>query len=141
MQEMRDIIGNRTLKDIMIPGTHNAGSYEPYRPERNTPKIRYQICQDEDIFNQLVYGNRFLDLRVIFQHVAGSKEKFWISHGILRTNNSVRDVLTQVKRFLDNTNEIVIMDIHLFYMGLIDSWVEDRHKKLMNLIMELSDIT
>lgn len=135
MQEMRDIIGNRTLKDIMIPGTHNAGSYEPYRPERNTPKIRYQICQDEDIFNQLVYGNRFLDLRVIFQHVAGSKEKFWISHGILRTNNSVRDVLTQVQRFLDNTNEIVIMDFHLFYMGFIDNWVKDRHKELMNLII------
>lgn len=72
---------------------------------------------------------------MIFQHVAGSKEKFWISHSILRTNNSVRDVLSQVKRFMDNTNEIVIMDFHLFYMGFIDSWVDDRHKELMNLIV------
>ncbi|XP_035228828.1 PI-PLC X domain-containing protein 1-like [Stegodyphus dumicola] len=135
MQEMRHIIGNRTLKELMLPGTHNAGSYEPYRPDRNTAKVRYQICHDEDIFNQLVYGNRFLDLRVIFQHVAGSKEKFWITHNILRTNNTVKDVLAQVKRFLDNTNEIVIMDFHLFYMGFIDSWVDDRHKELMSLIV------
>jgi len=135
MYEMRDVIGNRTLKDLMIPGTHNAGSYEAYRPDRNTAKIRYQICHDEDVFNQLVYGNRFLDFRVIFQHVAGSKEKFWITHSILRTNNSVRDVLSQVKRFLDNTNEVVVIDFHLFYMGFIDSWIDDRHKELMNLIV------
>ncbi|KAF8770592.1 PI-PLC X-box domain-containing protein like [Argiope bruennichi] len=137
MYEMKDIIGNRTLKDLMIPGTHNAGSFEHYRPDRNTPKIRYQMCQDEDVFNQLVYGNRFLDLRVIFQHVAGSKEKFWITHNILRTNNSVREVLQQVKRFLDNTNEIVIMDFHLFYMGFLDSWVDDRHKELMKMVISI----
>ncbi|CAL1261986.1 unnamed protein product [Larinioides sclopetarius] len=137
MYEMKDVIGNRTLKDLMIPGTHNAGSYEPYRPERNTAKIRYQMCHDEDVFNQLVYGNRFLDFRVIFQHVAGSKEKFWITHNILRTNNSVRDVLQQVKRFLDNTNEIVVMDFHLFYMGFLDSWIDDRHKELMKMVLSI----
>ncbi|GFU90404.1 hypothetical protein TNCV_1328581 [Trichonephila clavipes] len=135
MYEMKDVIGNTTLKDLMIPGTHNAGSYEAYRPERNTAKVRYQMCHDEDVFNQLVYGNRFLDFRVIFQHVAGSKEKFWITHNILRTNNSVREVLSQVKRFLDNTNEIVIIDFHLFYMGFIDSWVDDRHKELMKIVL------
>ncbi|XP_054717027.1 PI-PLC X domain-containing protein 1-like isoform X2 [Uloborus diversus] len=137
MNEMQDVIGNKTLKDLMLPGTHNAGSYEPYRPDRNSAKIRYQICHEEDVFNQLVYGNRFLDFRVIFQHVAGSKEKFWITHNILRTNNTVREVLMQVKRFLDNTNEIVIIDFHLFYMGFIDSWVDDRHKDLMNMVVNI----
>ncbi|GFS54218.1 hypothetical protein TNIN_123481 [Trichonephila inaurata madagascariensis] len=110
---MKDVIGNKTLKDLMIPGTHNAGSYEAYRPG-GTPRGRCaNDAHDEDVFNQLVYGNRFLDFRVIFQHVAGSKEKFWITHNILRTNNSVREVLSQVKRFLDNTNEIVIIDFRL----------------------------
>lgn len=119
----------------MLAATNHIAQKETLR------KSNFRSAKMKTYSTSLFYGNRFLDLRVIFQHVAGSKEKFWISHGILRTNNSVRDVLTQVKRFLDNTNEIVIMDIHLFYMGLIDSWVEDRHKKLMNLIMELSDIT
>lgn len=137
MQDMKDIIGTRTLKELMIPGTHNSGSYEPYMLDRDTPRRRYQICQDENVFNQLVYGIRYLDLRVIFQSVKGNKEKFWICHNILRTQNTIYDILLQVKRFMDNTNEIVVLDFHRFYMGFAAYKVDERHEKLKNMIVTL----
>lgn len=59
MGESYEYLKDKALKDIFIPGTHNAGSYEVGYKESSARLLRkYIICQDESIFNQLVYGNR-----------------------------------------------------------------------------------
>lgn len=51
-------IGSRNILEIAIPGTHNAASYEIAR-FMNFPRFdKYIYCQDESIWNQLVYGIR-----------------------------------------------------------------------------------
>lgn len=59
---MRDNYGHikdKAIKDIMIPGSHNAGSYEiGYSLDTRSIIKKYVICHDESVFNQLAYGIR-----------------------------------------------------------------------------------
>lgn len=63
---------------------------------------------------QLIYGARYLDIRV--GRYPNSDEIFWGNHGPIRIV-PLRDVIRDVKLFLDNTNEIVIFDIQEFPVG------------------------
>lgn len=117
------ILKDRSLKDIMIPGTHNAGSYEfgVTRLDSRAMLKKYVTCQDETVFNQLAYGIRYLDIRVSYENIPRSSHKLWIVHGILRTEVSLEDVLLQIRDFLDaTTHEIVIIDFHRFERGFED---------------------
>jgi len=123
MEENIKTLKDRSLKNVMIPGTHNAGSYE-FGQSRLDPRAmlkKYVTCQDETVFNQLAYGIRYLDIRVSHEKVIRSPEKLWIVHGILRTEVSLADVLLQVRDFLEaTTHEIVIIDFHRFERGFED---------------------
>lgn len=53
----REVLGSTPLYDLFLPGTHNSGSYREYQGRSSdTVFMRYLICQDEDIWHQLVYG-------------------------------------------------------------------------------------
>lgn len=52
-------IGHRSLLELALPGTHNAGSYEMAANRRFARLDKYIYCQDESIWNQLVYGVRY----------------------------------------------------------------------------------
>lgn len=134
-------IETRSLPSLMIPGSHNSGTY-PKQLDKSVLHIinKYQMNQDECIFNQLIYGIRHLDLRVGYSKVKQRPERFWIYHDIFRTEISISDVLKQVKRFLDLTShEIVIMDFHRFTVGFQNensSIQKERHSKLIDLIFK-----
>ena len=49
-----------SLDQMMIPGTHNSGTYKRSRDI----VFKLVTTQDEDVWSQLVFGNRYLDLRV-----------------------------------------------------------------------------
>ena len=77
----------------------------------------FTITQDESIFNQLVYGIRYLDMRVGYYNVSGSDEHLWVVHDLFRTELTVRSAAAQVKEFLRAApKEIVIFDFHRFVM-------------------------
>lgn len=57
---------------------------------------------------------RYIDLRVGFYKT--TDEKFWANHGIARLH-PLTDILTQIKQFVDATNEIVIVDFQEFPIG------------------------
>ena len=62
MEETMGQIGHRSLLQLALPGTHNAGSYE-IPAKMNFARIdKYIYCQDESIWNQLIYGIRLVDL-------------------------------------------------------------------------------
>lgn len=132
-------IGGRSMTTLMLPGTHNSGTYARNLDKSVLQMInKYQINQDESIFNQLVYGIRHLDLRVGYTKVKGRSEKFWIYHDIFRTDVALDDVLEQVRRFLElTTHEMIVMDFHRFTVGFQNENVavqRERHAKMIDML-------
>ncbi|XP_023220953.1 PI-PLC X domain-containing protein 1-like isoform X2 [Centruroides sculpturatus] len=109
MNKNRKYISNLSLTELMIPGTHDSGSYAtfPYDDGIVTIISRYVYAQEERIFNQLTYGIRYFDLRV-----ARVNHQFIIQHGSIITKNTLEEVLSDVLDFVETTKEIVILDFH-----------------------------
>lgn len=131
-------IKSKALTQLKLPGTHNSGAYTVgYRWKSVSQWLedRYTICQDESIFNQLVWGIRYLDLRVMNRPKNG--EDFWIAHDTFRMDHTLRSVLEQVKHFMDMTkSEIVIIDFHRFPEGFNKN-PHVMHNKLLHMIEEI----
>jgi hypothetical protein len=75
---------------------------------------RYSVNQGEDVWNQLLYGVRYLDLRIGYYE--NTPEKFWIVHNFVKMN-PLYVTVQDVRKFVRETNEIVIMDFHRFPEG------------------------
>ena len=83
MRDHGDVLGDVAVADLLLPGTHNSGSYRHYHGRRaDSVLARYLICQEEDVWSQLVYGVRYLDLRV--GHYPDLAEPFWLNHNYAR---------------------------------------------------------
>lgn len=116
MNSMRNQLGNRKMRQLFLPGTHDSASYK-YNFDPNqmeTLVTRYSLTQDDDIMSQLIHGIRYLDIRVGYYR--SNNDKFWANHGISRLH-PLSDVLRQVKEFVDGSNEIVILDFQEFPVG------------------------
>ncbi|XP_054167639.1 PI-PLC X domain-containing protein 1-like [Oppia nitens] len=146
MQNSLPIIGDRPLTELVIPGTHDAGSYEKYDPNIKDDLKNFVITQDECIYNQLVYGIRYMDLRVGYHNVTDSTERLWIVHSLYRTNLTVRSLCQQIREFLMAApHEIVLVDFHAFVNGFEDEDDEDilwsRFREWFDLVSdELRDL-
>lgn len=116
MNEFKDKIKDAKIRNLFIPGTHDSGSYRSdFRlVEHETIAPKYAYTQDEDIRSQLIHGIRYFDIRVAYYLL--DKNHFWVNHGVYKMNPLV-DILRHVKEFVQNTNEIVIFDIHEFPFG------------------------
>ena len=107
MEYYSDLIGKLTLTEMTLPGTHDAGTYEPVSIF-GAPWIRTQSLS---LSKQLQYGIRVLDLR-IGQNSPGD---YIIVHDTWRTKYSLNSALTEVTQFIDSTKkEIVVLDFHRF---------------------------
>ncbi|KAF7496484.1 hypothetical protein SSS_00775 [Sarcoptes scabiei] len=119
MQKLLDLIENRTLSELMIPGTHDASSFTKYNYFDYT-------FDDESIYNQLAYGIRYLDFRVAVYNQTNRShpfpwrlyEEFWMVHDIQKNSIKLSEALEQVRKFIvRTTHEIVIVDFHRFVHG------------------------
>ncbi|XP_031839276.1 PI-PLC X domain-containing protein 1 isoform X1 [Nomia melanderi] len=127
MKERQNILGPRRISEIFLPGTHDSASYA----EDDTGNFitNNAVTQDTDILGQLIHGVRFLDIRV--GHYPLSSEIWWTNHGPLYRSVPLKTVIDQVKQFLNNTEEIVIMDFHEFPVGFNDIAI---HRKLVSYL-------
>lgn len=65
--------------------------------------------------SQLIHGIRYLDLRVSSNpHLT---DRWWINHGVVRIQ-PLKNILNYVKKFVQKTKEIVILDFHGFPAGI-----------------------
>lgn len=97
---MSNIRGDALLKDVVIPGSHDAGA---------TDMMWMARTQDRDIADQLACGTRYFDLRVGIK-----KGELRIFHGPIYSLK-FNDVMTQVRDFLDaNPSETIILDFQQF---------------------------
>ncbi|CAH1400963.1 unnamed protein product [Nezara viridula] len=131
---------NLELTSLFIPGTHNSGSYR--RAETTGQRDssgRYIITQDQNLWQQLVYGVRYLDLRIGYysQRKNGSEtseddSSFWINHDLIKIRQLL-PLLDDLKQFMKKTKEeIVILDLHRFPLGFTGR--PFRHQHLVKLL-------
>uniref|UniRef100_T1HBM1 Varsurf_PPLC domain-containing protein n=1 Tax=Rhodnius prolixus TaxID=13249 RepID=T1HBM1_RHOPR len=144
MQDNRLSIGNLAVTSLFLPGTHNSGCYK--RGETLSQKDasgRYILTQDQTIWNQLVYGIRYLDFRIGYypskKNVSESDHScFWINHDLIKVRPLV-PVIQQLKEYLEKAkDEIVIIDFHRFPLGF--SGRIARHVQLVDYLeLELKE--
>lgn len=116
MNDMRAHIGSFKFHELFVVGTHDSGSYRlNFDPKRNETLVsKYSITQDDDVRSQLMHGIRYLDIRI--GHYRATQPPFWVNHGISR-QQPLNEILTQVRDFVLETNELVIFDIQEFPVG------------------------
>jgi hypothetical protein len=61
---MSRIPDQRELRDVIMPGSHDAGVWPEVLEKKNLPKAQWAICQNGDFFAQATCGSRFFDCRV-----------------------------------------------------------------------------
>ena len=108
---------------------------------------RYSSQQEENVWDQLLYGIRYLDFRVSYH--ANTQEKFWLNHDLVQMNPLYKAVqvieinapsnqfvllyqiliikyfsfdnfdtlVKDIRRYLSATKEVIIMDFHRFPSG------------------------
>lgn len=106
MSDIRDQLKSQRIGNIFIPGTHNSASFD------GVPKFLHDIIlnQDRSVWTQLVFGIRYLDLRVGYYH----NEGFFINHDIVRLAK-LQPVLHEIRRFAEMApKEVIIVDFHRF---------------------------
>ncbi|XP_065286943.1 uncharacterized protein [Dermacentor albipictus] len=135
MRENYSVLSSLSLMDMLVPGTHDAGMYNQ---GVTLPHEKHVYTQDQTIKQQLAYGIRSLDLRVQY-----SSGQFYITHDRVRGWPTVREVLREVREFVEETGELVILDFHRFTTGFDEGYddVPGRHAELQKLIVtELSGV-
>ncbi|BDD05855.1 hypothetical protein [Aureibacter tunicatorum] len=96
MRDLHSVIANKTLGEIVLPGSHDAGMY---------PSSLGQT-QDQNLYEQLKGGVRYFDLR--------PDEDMNIFHGPV-TGPKVDEVLSDVRRYMDEgRKELVILKFSHF---------------------------
>jgi hypothetical protein len=121
MQVHRAALGRKTLGDIAMPATHDAGMYLG-------GFSLFGKTQDLDIYGQLSAGARYFDLRPQYT----GDDTFVLHHGSGLRNvkgAALNDVLDQVARFMDDRKELVILKFSHY-----ENFSEDRFDKMCDLI-------
>lgn len=124
----KDVLGSRSLRSLMLPGTHNAGSYSV--KDTDDVVTAWVVCQDEDIISQLLYGIRYLDLRV--GYYPDTPELLWINHDLVRWRPLV-EVLGQINAFLTISHDPVLIDIHRMPVGF------EHHEAIQLLLSAMNE--
>jgi hypothetical protein len=103
MQQLWKVIGNRKLRHICMPGSHDAGisllqAKTPFASKENTQ------TQVSDLYGQLMLGSRYFDIRPVLANGG----KFYTGHfgNILGLGNfqggigqSIDDIIENVNRY------------------------------------------
>lgn len=111
MSDLAAVIGQRPLRQVVIPGSHDAATYLGW----NTFNGPLAQAQSLDITSQLNAGSRFFDLRFTYYDWGGggSNADYWNYHGIA-VSSVVRmgQVLDAIVAWSEeHPKEIVILNI------------------------------
>lgn len=129
------------LRDMVIPGTHDTGTYaitsssdlDPddsswYYGFAKSTVANWAKTQDLRVYDQLRQGIRYLDLRVTRYN-----GDFWITHGMISVRLST--VLADVRQFAqEHPKEVLLLDFqkmpgssdYAALQTMIDSYLQDR---------------
>lgn len=155
MADSAQFIGNKNIKEIIIPGTHDSATKEISMtsltaPRQDIPRwidVVYALpgigfavkaiianwakAQGKNIKEQLEGGIRYLDLRIVRKE----KEKFYTCHGLYGT--SLDNVIKDIQEFIrKNPKEILLLDFNHLYNMTSKSTGQDMHSALARKLKE-----
>jgi hypothetical protein len=113
MQQSLGSIGNRTLKMICMPGSHDAG-ISNFKPGTVGAHFANSQTQYLNFYNQLVAGSRYFDLRPVIsagQWVAGHYSEVEGIGWLGGNGQSVAEIVKQVNDFTAKYKELVIINL------------------------------
>jgi hypothetical protein len=96
---------NALLSDIILPESHNAGAIHCTICGL---RCKWLDCQKDDIYTQLCYGIRNLDIRIM-KPLGGVLH---IAHGVAKAKMTLEQALADIRRFRENyPSEIISLTI------------------------------
>ncbi|KKK12535.1 hypothetical protein AOCH_000070 [Aspergillus ochraceoroseus] len=124
MKEIYDVIKDRPLQHIVIPGTHDSGMStisDKIVSLGTTPNTQTQALS---IYNQLRVGARWFDLRLMSVHQLDTSDyEFYAAHvndetadvPVGNTGESLSDIIQEINQFTsENPGEVIFF--HLRYL-------------------------
>ncbi len=157
MEQYTSKIGGKSVKDLIIPGTHDSITYtinakSTFAKEQDVPQqlnwLRYigvgfivtkiaadwSRAQGRTVTEQLQDGIRYFDMRVVYRE---SRKKFYTCHGLY--GEELSKVLKEMNEFLNkHPREVVILDFNHLY-NMKPPKTGDKHNELMTLIQGTFD--
>jgi hypothetical protein len=120
-------VRNLTIKDTILPGTHNSGS-----DKQASRAPSSETCQDVSPNTQLQSGIRVLDIRTQFfsGYASGDPRRFQIFHKGNSGRTIEGDIIqAAINLYTGGPQEIVILDFHEF-----KNFTEAAHRELADVI-------
>lgn len=125
MQDNLALLGDKSLKQLMLPASHDAGMYLSGFLDKDFGKT-----QTLDLYDQLSNGIRYFDLRPLYKN-----NELYIYHGSI-TGPKLSDVLDQIKKFMEEGHhELVILKFShygAFNLHIYPKLVDEIDHKLGN---------
>ncbi|KAL2820904.1 PLC-like phosphodiesterase [Aspergillus cavernicola] len=127
MKQMYDVIKDRPLQHIVMPGTHDSGMSTISGEIVSIGSVANTQTQALNIYDQLRVGARWFDLRIISVHQSNLNDyAFWVAHvndenadvPVGNTGESLADIINEVNRFTaENPGEIIFFNVR-YLVGL-----------------------
>ena len=131
MSRAKASLGPKRLNEVLIPGTHNAGTApvndgSPISEDKADNDVMKAVprpivstwarTQEYPTGGQLVRGARYLDFRICLE----DDGEFYLCHGV--RGRKLADAMRDIRRFLaQNPNEILLVHIPHFYLPTDDA--------------------
>lgn len=115
MQRNLGTLGRRLLRDICMPGTHNAGMSKKTSGTA-LPSASNVLCQAVSVLGQLYAGSRYLDIRPV---ICGEANEFFAGHYANTgsaswqgwSGQSIKDIINDINAFTALCHELVIINL------------------------------
>ncbi|KAF2687063.1 PLC-like phosphodiesterase [Lentithecium fluviatile CBS 122367] len=143
MQQSLGSIGNRTLKQICMPGSHDAG-ISNFKPGTVGANFANSQTQYLNFYDQLVAGSRYFDLRPVIsagKWVAGHYSELEGIGWLGGNGQSVEEIVKQVNDFTAKYKELVIINLShtLDTDNDYKDLTQDQWNKLFNTLKGLNN--
>lgn len=133
----KNIVAETRLKNLMLPASHDAGMSELHHINFVAGFDKKAVqTQDASIYEQLLYGARYFDIRVDYDHneLVTYHRSMTMGMAMGANGQSLQDVFDQARRFLSEypTETLIIKISHIRDFGGHDP--ADTITKLMSFL-------
>lgn len=111
-------LGNQPLRNIVMPGSHDAGMYTAQNCTPVVDSAGRTVTQTNDFTGQLNAGIRYFDIRPLYVLSSNSFVTYHKTAHLGCEGGNLTDILNQVAKFVSQNNELVILKISHEDLGL-----------------------
>jgi hypothetical protein len=152
MGEMKSVISHHPIADLILPGSHDACAYKlsstevtPFAPTQLNSCFakhccccvgqNYAVAQTGSLYDQLLSGSRYLDMRVTFDE---KKQLLRTEHALYGL--PIDQLFQQIALFIkEHPTEIIIMHLRHFSVTKLYDMKLEHHDMILQLLEEIFD--